>query len=493
MFKKLKEYGQAYAGALKTAYDPERLRAEMAKARDLAYAMPNASPERLPELVGLAPGPPVPAEVAAEQRRRAVAPFVAPAVTAGTVPAATIDRVFTRQPRADEIVTILSRSGLDGRSVLGVYPSTDLLHPARFGTDDIWWEWCVVHTGGAAASADLAAAAAVAPTDPVAGPIVQCSEMARNERWIDRSRDDPILFDEEAAAIVAVQSGVDPAHCLGLHRMIDWGRFGPDGNRMVGVMPIGARILRRPFVTAPGASAGADPGAGDSRLSAGAREWMARQAAAAAGEPDPSTVAAERGSTAGPGSGSLDALGGEPVGYAYGDPLPVQMDLLDWTTIALAVSPVWTDPAGPTTDFAPLPATAEELLLHHLAIVGLDPADTFGVSTTVFEQQSALLKPGSEHAERGRSASMIAVVYRDRPAYAEGRARFERYVAEHLRVPLGIDRPAVGRAMKLAMAGMKWHLRTSIGNDAIHQEIGGDDAVDGDLYPYIIGPPPQRR
>lgn len=480
MFKKLREYGQAYAGALKTAYDPERLRAEMAKARDLAYAMPNASPERLPELVGLAPGPPVPAELAAEQRRRAVAPFVAPAVTAGAVPVATIDRVFTRQPRADEIVTILSRSGLDGRSVLGVYPSTDLLHPARFGTGDIWWEWCVVHTGGAVASADLAAAAAVAPTDPVAGAIVQCSEMARDERWIDRSRDDPILFDEEAAAIVAVQSGVDPAHCLGLHRMIDWGRFGPDGNRMVGVMPIGARILRRPFVTAPNPTTGGGAGAGDSRLSAGARDWMARQA----GGPGAGPVT---------GAGPIADLTDEPVGYAYGDALPVQMDLLDWTTIALAVSPVWTDPPGPTTDFPQLPATAEELLLHHLAIVGLDPADTFGVSTTVFEQQSALLKPGSEHAERGRSASMIAVVYRDRPAYAEGRARFERYVSEHLRVPLGIDRPVVGRAMKLAMAGMKWHLRTSIGNDAIHQEIGGDDAVDGDLYPYIVGPPPQRR
>jgi len=40
---------------------------------------------------------------------------------------------------------------------------------------------------------------------------------------------------------------------------------------------------------------------------------------------------------------------------------------------------------------------------------------------------------------------------------------------------------------------MKWHLRTSIGNDALHEEMGGDDAVDGDFYPYIVGPPPPRR
>lgn len=475
MFKKLKEYGQAYAGALKTAYDPDRIRMELEKAENLKYAMPNASPERLPDLVGLVAGPAVPSAVAAAQRRQAVAAYVAPPGSGGSVAPVTIDRVFTRQPRADEIVTVLSRTRLDGRSVLGVYPSTDLLHPFRFGEGDIWWEWCVVHTGGPAASAELAASAAVAPTDPVAGPIVQCTEMARNERWIDRSREDPILFDEEAAAIVAVQSGVDPAQCLGLHRMLDWGRFGMEPNRMVGVMPIGARILRRPFVVAPDP---APSGAPASRLSAGAREWMARQAAGGSPGADP--------------AGPLAGLGDQPVGYAHGDPLPVQMDLLDWTTVALAVSPRWTEGPGPTTAYPQLPATPEELLADHLAIVGLDPADTFGVSTTVFEQQSAFFPPGSEHAERGRSASMIAVVYRDRPAYAEGRARFERYVAEHLRVPLGIDRPVVGRAMKLAMTGMKWHLRTSIGNDAIHQEIGGDDAVDGDFYPYIIGPPPPR-
>jgi hypothetical protein len=480
MFKKLKAFGQAYADNMKVALDPERIRQEMAKAEDLKYAMPNASPERLPELIGVVPGPPVPVEEAREQRRQAVAPYVAPSVTAAVGPPPTIDRVFTRRPSADEIVTILSRSGLDGRSVLGVYPSSDLLHPAHFGETDIWWEWCVVHTGGAAASEDLAAAASVAPTERPTGPIVQCTEMARGERWIDRDRNDPILFDEEAAAIVAVQSGVDPTQCLGLHRMLDWGRFGVDPNRMVGVMPIGARILRRPFVTAlPSATApGAGADASRSRLSDGAREWMARQAAGGAlpaGAPDPTTP-----------------LGGEAVGYGFGDPLPVQMDLLDWTAISLAVQPVWTAAPPSVTAHAHLPATVEELLLQYLLVLGLDPADTFGVATTVFEQQSAFLGPGSDDAERGACASMIAVVYRDRPAYAEGRARFEQYRAEHLRVPLGIERPVVGRAMKLAMAGMKWHVRSSVGDAALYDEIGGDDSVDGDLYPYIVGPPPRR-
>lgn len=480
MFEKLKSFGRSYADNLKVALDPERIRQEMARAEDLKYAMPNASPERLPDLVGLVAGPPVPVEDAREQRRQAVAPYLAPTVTAATGPPPTIDRVFTRRPSADEIVTILSRSGLDGRSVLGVYPSSDLLHPAQFGRGDIWWEWCVVHTGGPAASEDLAAAAA--STERPVGPVVGCAELSRGERWIDRDRNDPILFDEEAAAIVAVQSGVDPAQCLGLHRMLDWGSFGTDPDRMVGVMPVGARILRRPFVTAPPLSAAPAPGGTDdadrSRLSAGAREWMARQAAGAtpdAGAGDPDTP-----------------LGGDVVRYAFGDPLPVQMDLLDWTAISLAVQPVWTAPATDVTAFAHLPGTVEELLLQYLLVLGLDPADTFGVATTVFEQQSAFLPAGADGAERGACASMIAVVYRDRPAYAEGRARFEQYRAQHLRVPLGIERPVVGRAMKLAMAGMKWHVRSSVGDAALYDEIGGDDSVDGDLYPYIVGPPPRR-
>jgi hypothetical protein len=187
----------------------------------------------------------------------------------------------------------------------------------------------------------------------------------------------------------------------------------------------------------------------------------------------------------------MAALGEAAVDYGHGDPFPVQMDLLDWTTIALAVTPDWTAAPGATTAYPQLPASAEELLLRYLTIVGLDPVDTFGVSCSVFEEQSACFAAGSESAERGRSAGMVALVYRDRPTYAEGRARFEQYRAQELGVPLGIDRPVVGRAMKLAMAGMKWHLRASIGGD-LHEEIGGDDSVDGDLYPYIIGPPPSR-
>lgn len=479
MFKKLKAYGQAYADNMKTAFDPERLRQEAAKAQDLKYAMVNASPERLPELLGLVPGEPVDLEAARERRRLDLAPYLAPSVTAATGPPPTIDRVFTRHPRADEIASVLSCSGLDGRSVLGVFPSTDLLHPASFGQRDIWWEWCVVHTGGPAASEDLAAAATTAASlaEAPAGPHVRVTELSRFERWIDRDRNDPILFDEEAAAIVAVQSGVDPSQCLGLHRMLDWGCFGVDPDRMVGVMPVGARILRRPFVTVPPA-ASRDGFPDDTRLSAGAREWMARQAAAAApapSAPDPTAP-----------------LGEDAVGYAHGDPFPVQMDLLDWTAIALAVQPVWTRPPVGTTAHPNLPGTAEELLLQYLLVLGLDPADTFGVATTVSEQQSAFLPPGAEGAERGACASMLAIVYRDRPAYAEGRARFEQYRAQHLRVPLTIERPVVGRAMKAAMSGMKWYVRSAVGAD-IYDEVGGDDAVDGDRYPYIVGPPPARR
>ena len=162
----------------------------------------------------------------------------------------------------------------------------------------------------------------------------------------------------------------------------------------------------------------------------------------------------------------------------------------DWTTFALAGQPIWTTPPQPVTRFPQLPARPEELLVSYLEIVGLVPADVYGVSLSVREQQSGWLGPAAATAERGQAASIVSVAYRDRDAYAAGRARFEQYRAAHLAVPLGVDRDHMGRLERAAIGGIKAGVRQQMGRDAF-DELLGDEAYDADMFPYLAGPLPR--
>src|SRR4051794_23948893 len=144
MFKKIKDYGQAYVAATKTALDPDRIRQEIAASENLKYAMPNAWAEAQPALTGLAPGPLVAAAEAAQQRAATVSSYLPP-VHGTPQPPVRIDRFFLEGPSAPQAYAKVIRQGLEARRTYGIYPSTELIHPARFGQAPVPWEWCVVH------------------------------------------------------------------------------------------------------------------------------------------------------------------------------------------------------------------------------------------------------------------------------------------------------------------------------------------------------------
>lgn len=438
MFEKLKQYGKAYVDATKTALDPERLRQEMAASENLKFMMPNATPERLPQLIGLVPGDPVDADRAALDRAAAAAPYLA---TRHGGPALDIrvDRCFTAGNAPFEPLAAFARTGLDGRSVFGLYPSTELLYPDRFGAATVPWEWCLVHTGGPDIGEVLRAANTPDAPARTGGPLnLTIDQLLRAQRWLDRPRDAPFAFDEEVAAVLLTRAGVDPGDCLGLSRMVSWQANGygeiAAGTRMVTVDPVGVQVL-----------------------------------------------------TAGPPRPPLHTWA--PVPFGPDQQLPVRIDLLDWAGFALAEQRPWTMPLQPVTRHPALPARPEELLVRYLEIVGLVPADVYGVALTIREQQCGFLAPSSVGAERGQSASLITVVYRDRDAYAAGRERFERYRADVLRVPVDVERDGMGRLERAAVAGIKWNVKRQMGGQEFDQYLG-DEAYDAEMFPYLGGPLP---
>jgi hypothetical protein len=427
MFKKIKDYGQAYVAATKTALDPERIRQEISAMDNLKYAMPNAWAETQPAMTGLAPGPVVTPGEAAQQRAAAVAAYLPPA-SGPEQPPVRVDRFFMEGPSAAQAYAKVIRQGLEARRTYGIYPSTDLIYPARFGQAPVPWEWCVVHRDPVEANDP-----SYRPTPP---GDVTIDVVLRGQRWIDRPKSLPFPYDEEVVALLASRVGIDPATCMGISRLLEWGAYPSAPERMVGVQPVGAQLV-----------------------TVGRRPPLASVA---------------------------------PVPFGEGQSLPahVRVELLRWTPISLAIQPVWTQPPQPMTAYPQLPQSPEELLTTYLAIVGVMPEDTYGVSVSVVEQQSGFLNAGSVHADRGQTASMIALVYRDTPTYAEGRGRFERYRREQLKVPLDVPRGAVGRLERYAIDGIKWHVKRQIGSDN-YDAIGGDEGWDADTYPYIAGPTPR--
>lgn len=425
MFKKIKDYGQAYVAATKTALDPERIRQEMAASENLKYAMPNAWSQTHPSVTGLTPGPLVPSAEAAQQRAAAVTAYLPPA---DGQPPVRIDRFFMEGPSAPQAYAKVIRQGLEARRTYGIYPSTDLIHPARFGRHAVPWEWCVVHRDPIEA-----ANPSYNPTPP---GDVTIDVVLRAQRWIDRPKSLPFPHDEEVVALLASRIGIDPATCMGISRLLEWGGYPSQPERMISVQPVGAQLV-----------------------TVGRRPPLASAAPA-------------------------------PFGEGQALPPNVRVDLFRWTPISLAVQPIWTQPAQAMTAYPHLPQSPEELLQAFIAIVGLMPEHTFGVSVSVIEQQSAFLNAGAAQADRGQTASLIAAVYLDTPAYAEGRSRFQRYRAEQLKVPLDVPRGSVGKLERVYMDGIKWHVKRQIGND-LYDEIGGDEGWDADSYPYIAGATPR--
>ena len=131
---------------------------------------------------------------------------------------------------------------------------------------------------------------------------------------------------------------------------------------------------------------------------------------------------------------------------------PFHLELLDWEAVA-----AWNAPwrfGGPRTP-APLPhlpSSWQELLIAHLEVVGIAPHDCYGVQVTrtrtggladlslaSFRKNFTRPKlPCADGTPRPRvqTAQTIVLAYRDRPEYAEGRARWSAYQREVLRARL---------------------------------------------------------
>ncbi len=440
---------QIIAGT-KAALSPSTIRQAMRDGQAMAEASAAvmANGREVHQRRAVASEPPVPEPDAAATRAAALArhrhPDAAPV---------TVDRFVVPGPGWEPAFAVLSAAGVAGRTheVWGCFPSAAVVRPAALvegrlglpagalGPQPLpWVEWTVVHAAGPSLTTDLAAAAAGA--DAGAPSYVDAVRLDRGETWLDRPRSDALPFDEDLAALLAFRGNVDPAYCLGVHRILDWGLVGPPEPRSVKVEPQGLHVLGR----------------ADAGLRA-AREGLARAA--------PLRCRAE------------DV-----------EELPVRVEVLDASLRPLLDGRPWTD-RPPTTTHPDLPYDAEELLVAYLGIVGVDPGDCYGVSLSIRDQQSATVRGGGD-PERGDAATIATLVYRDRDAYEDGRERFARWSAEETGTTFVDEREPLDAIQRWGNRALKVKNVDTLGLDTFREHQVGQ-AQDMAFYPYCAGPRPR--
>lgn len=434
--------------ATRTALSPANIKAAMEAGMASAAVMPNV--REVHQQRRIAPEPPVPEADAAVTRAAALARHRHP----GAAPV-TVDRFVVPGPGLEGGLAVLSLAGVAAHTheVWGCYPSAAVVRPAalvegRLGlpvttlgpTAFPWTEWTVVHAVGPALTAALAEAAAAVAGGASGPAYVAAVRLDRAESWLDRPRADPLPFDEDLAALVAHRSGLDPAWCLGVHRVLDWGVFGPPGQRSVMVEPSGVQLLGR----------------NDAGLRE-ARSELARHAPLRSKADD-------------------------------ADDLSVRVEVLDPSLRTVCETHPWTGPPPAETAYPDLPADADELLIAYLGIVGVDPGDCYGVSTSIRDQQSAPVVSGDP--DRASVASLVTVVYRDRDAYEDGRARFARWSADETGTTFVDEREAVGGIERWGNRALKGKNLDTMGLGTFRDQ-NVSQSQDVQFYPYCAGPRPR--
>lgn len=232
------------------------------------------------------------------------------------------------------------------------------------------------------------------------------------EPWVARGVGERRPLDEDLAIAVLARVGIGPERCLGI-----------------------ARDLRTREISAK-------PGGGT-------HEILASVTGVAAFVPGDAVERVRSAAVA-------------PVAVPAGDPPGCRIAVLDWWAIHRAVQPArrrWAPLPSPVPH---LPRSAPELLLAYLDIVGIDPADCYGVDVT-YDDPTTLgardprgkwmqsVSAGDEvicadgtPRTRWAGGADIVIAYRDDPRYEEGRARFAAYAAEVIGGPL--ERSAGRRA-----------------------------------------------
>jgi hypothetical protein len=325
-------------------------------------------------------------------RERARAPYRAPA----RVPVH-ISRLTTRgRTQVDDVLGYLNSSGLAPDRIFGVYRVPDRIsHPlaARSETGRPV-EWDVVHSNPEGTSAPL-----------------EATSFAAGERWVARRVGDPSVLDEELALAFCESAGIGPEHCAGLARVSEFRALDEGGHPVCtlvrGVVAVHPRIDRDAY---------------------------------------------ERMRAATP--------------LVLPEPAGVHVEVLNWAAIAAAVHARCTDPPPVPSPFPHLPATPQELLRAYLEVVGVRPEDSFSAQATV-DRVRALggaatsagpRQPCADGKDRARAhgCEHVVLVYRDRPEYVAGRARWAAYQADQLQARLergtGVRRRVDAREHRLSRA-----------------------------------------
>lgn len=350
-----------------------------------------------------------------------------------------ISRVATGDGRGRlrELADHLAATGLAGRPelVYGISRVPDAISPARIGGAGIV-EWDLVH-------------AATAPLPPAARPAL-CS-LDADERLVVRAAGERAPLDEDLALDLLARAGIGPERTLGIVRDLAIERRGGgdgDGEARIVMRVSGVHVLTTDQLRLPG--------------------------------PPPWWVPA-------------------------GPPEGVVVEVLQWDAIAAAIQPVRQRRPPLPSPFPYLPLTPQELLRSYLEIVGIDPADACAAQVTHDRPLDLMGRTSTKRGVRrtgggpelpcadGKARKRMAgghhvvIAYRDRPAYADGRERFDSYAQRELkarlRSGLGLRRPVPKQQHRL--------LRTAEKIADVVDLVVGDGAgtEDGFTPPRYCWPP----
>jgi hypothetical protein len=307
-------------------------------------------------------------------------------------PAVRFTRVATRgRSQLREVADHLAATGLSDRPdlVYGAYRVPDLISPGRMGGEKGGIvEWDLVH-------------AAPGPLPP-ASAAPAAMTLRAEDVWVDRAPGEPRPLDEDLALDVLVRAGAGPERTIAVARDVAIEKQG--GGDDTG-MVIAATVKGVHLLAAPGTDLGA-------------------------------------------------AAQGAPYRLPPGPPDGIVVDVLQWDAIAKAVHPVRQHRQPLPSPFPYLPLTPQELLRAYIEIVGLRPGDTYSAQVTHDRPLDLMGRtsmrggvrrtgggpelPCADGKPRKRMAGghHIVVAYRDAPAYAEGRDRFDAYGQQELKAHL---------------------------------------------------------
>jgi hypothetical protein len=365
-------------------------------------------------------------------RDRARAPYLAPERAP-----IHISRLSTRgKTQLDEVLRYLNASGLAPDRVFGVYRVPDRISQALTPHSEKGRpvEWDIVHTDPGGTSAPFVA-----------------TSFAADEHWVARRAGEPSVLDEELALAFCLSAGIGPEQCAGLARVSEF------------------RSLR-----------------GGDEATSNPVCTLVRGIVAI--HPRLQTDAYERMRAAAP--------------LQLHEPAGIHVEILNWAAIAAAVHTRVTHPPPVPSPFPYLPATPQELLRAYLEVVGMRPEDSYSAQATVdrirdLSGAHTNLGPKQPSADgkdrmRAHGCQHVIFVYRDRPEYVTGRARWAAYQTEQLQARLELATGARRRIASGEVGGVPDKFARAAERIArLHPDHWFDDAGE-DPNPYRYCWPPVR-